>query len=112
MLNAPGKFLAAQSEYPGIWKPNKPSQLNISALLFRAVLHNSNVFSLLGAGGGIAALNYNFSSSHSSIPILMEFQKGVGVGKYILWRRALAAGPELDHYQPQSISDHRVLDIG
>ena len=59
---------------------------------FRPVLHNSNVFSQLGAGGGSSlALNYNFSSSHSSIPIFMEFQKGVGVGKYILWRRALAA---------------------
>ena len=80
---------------------------------FRPVLHNSNVFSQLGAGGGSSlALNYNFSSSHSSIPIFMEFQKGVGVGKYILWRRALAAGQELDHYQPQSISDHTVLDIG
>ena len=101
MLSAPGKFLTAQPEYwgggpeyPGIWKPNKPWQLNISALL-SSVLHNSNVFSLLGAGGGIAALNYNFSSPHSSISIFMEFQKGVGAGKYILWRRRRRL---LDHH--------------
>ena len=66
-----------------VWKPNPA----LGAEHFRPVLHNSNVFSQLGAGGGISALNYNFSSRHSSIPIFMEFQKGVGVGKYILWSR-------------------------